>query len=206
MLIVFILAAAIPSLVYLFRHAGQPAQASQGPALIKTAATALLALGGLVAGAPWLIVAGLALGALGDYALARPGDRAFLAGMVAFGLGHLAYAAAFWTGHPGPWWAVALVLALVGSTEGWLAPRVPPALALPVRVYIGLIAMMGVAALCQPAGPVLAGVAMFLASDTLLAWEKFVARAPVRAVSWAVWVLYWGGQALILWGAMGGLS
>lgn len=61
--------------------------------LVKTASVACLALAALAAGAPPAIAAGLALGALGDWFLSRPGDRAFLAGMAAFGAGHLAYAA-----------------------------------------------------------------------------------------------------------------
>ena len=44
----------------------------------------------------WPMALGLALGALGDFALSRRGQAAFLAGMAAFALGHLAYAAAFW--------------------------------------------------------------------------------------------------------------
>ena len=199
-------AAAIPSALYLVRHAGAPVQPGWTTALTKTAATALLAAGAVAGGAPGAVVAGLALGAAGDLALARPGDRAFLAGMAAFGLGHLAYALAFWTGAPGPWWAVAAVLALAASTEVWLLPRVPGPLRLPVRVYAGLIAVMGVAALCQPWGATLVGAALFLLSDTLLAWDRFVARAPVPAVGRAVWLSYWSGQALILWGATSGLS
>ena len=62
---------------------------------MKTASVALLALAGWMLGAPAWIVAGLALGALGDFALARPGTAAFLAGMAAFALGHLAYAGGF---------------------------------------------------------------------------------------------------------------
>ncbi|MCB6178661.1 lysoplasmalogenase [Rhodobacter sp. Har01] len=198
--------AVIPALVYLLWHAGRPPQPGLAAALVKTASTALLALGGLVAGAPAAIVAGLAFGALGDFALARPGERAFLAGMAAFGAGHLAYAMAFWTGDPGPWWAVGAVLALAGSTEVWLAPRVPRPMRWPVRAYVGLIAAMGVAALCQSGSAVLAGVGLFLLSDTLLAWEKFVAGNPVRLASRAVWVCYCSGQALILWGGTTGLS
>jgi uncharacterized membrane protein YhhN len=165
-----------------------------------------LALGGLIAGAPAAITAGLALGALGDFALARPGQRAFLAGMAAFGLGHLAYATALWTGAAGPWWAVLAVLALAASTELWLAPRLPAPLKAPVRAYVGLIALMGVAALGQPGAAVRAGAALFLASDAVLAWQKFVAPRPQPAAARAVWLLYWSGQALILWGAAHGLS
>ena len=35
--------------------------------------------------------------AAGDFLLSRPGQKMFLAGMVAFAAGHLAYIAGFWT-------------------------------------------------------------------------------------------------------------
>jgi uncharacterized membrane protein YhhN len=206
MLWAFIAAAAVPALVYLLRHAGAPPRPGWSAAAVKTAATALLALGGMAAGAPVAITAGLALGALGDLALARPGERAFLAGMAAFGLGHLAYAGAFWTGAPGPGWAVAAVLALAASTEAWLAPRLPAGLRGPVRAYVVLIAAMGVAALCQPPGAGLAGAGLFLLSDTLLAVERFVLTRPAPALGRAVWASYWAGQALILAAGASGLS
>ena len=64
---------------------------SEPAMLTKTAAVAALALAGRLGGVPTLIVAGLALGACADFCLSRPGKVAFLAGMGAFGLGHLAY-------------------------------------------------------------------------------------------------------------------
>ncbi len=67
-------------------------------AAVKAASTGLLALVLLLAAGAgggwfWLMPLGLALGAAGDLFLALRGPRLFLAGMAAFGLGHLAYAA-----------------------------------------------------------------------------------------------------------------
>jgi uncharacterized membrane protein YhhN len=192
------------ALVTLVAHAGRGTR-GWGASVIKTASVALLALAGLAGGAPGAVVLGLALGAAGDFFLSRPGDRAFVAGMVAFGAGHLAYAAALWHGTPGPVWAVGALLALALSTEAWLAPHTG-ALRQPVRAYVALIAAMGLAALSGAAPLALAGAVLFLASDTLLALERFVLADPGlrgrRAVGLAIWASYWGGQALILAGTL----
>jgi uncharacterized membrane protein YhhN len=75
---------------------------------------------------------GLALGALGDLCLALKGERLFLAGVAAFGLGHLAYAGGFLLRSGelgfdglsvGEGLALAGLAGLLVSTEVWLAPR-----------------------------------------------------------------------------------
>ena len=172
--------------------------------LVKTGAVAALALAALPLGAPGLIAAGLALGAVGDFFLSRPGTRAFLAGMGAFACGHLAYAAAFCT--PGPMPPVAAILALLVlalSTELWLAPRTG-GLRQPVRAYVVVIVLMALAALTLPAAArlALAGALLFLLSDLLLALDLFVVTggAVKRLLAPALWAAYWSGQALILAG------
>lgn len=168
---------------------------------VKTGSTALLALAGLVAGAPGWITAGLALGALGDFALSRPGERAFLAGMVAFALGNLAYVAHLVPlAQHLPLIPALAMLALALSTERWLSPHTG-ALRWPVRGYLVIITAMMLAALALPAQARLlqAGAALFVASDLLLAIHTF--RQPAPALARALWPAYWGGQALILMGA-----
>lgn len=187
---------------------------------VKTGATALLAA--LAALAPaaggwfWLIPLGLALGALGDLFLALGGTRWFLAGVAAFGLGHLAYAGGFlWRSAglgfdglaPGEGLALACLAGLLVSTELWLAPRTG-ALRQPVRSYVGLIGLMGVAALLLPDHPgqgwLRLGAGLFILSDLMLALQLFV----VKGQEWRdrlrlmLWPAYWVGQALIAWGAM----
>lgn len=172
---------------------------------VKTIPVAALALAGAVSGAPAPIVLGLALGAGGDFFLSRPGERAFLYGMAAFGAGHLAYGVAFLDPTrigeamiPG-----LILLALAASTELWLAPRTG-ALRGPVRAYVIVISAMALAAFTLPParGAALAGTLLFLASDLLLALERFVlGSGRVKGVlSRALWAAYWSGQALILLG------
>ncbi len=179
---------------------------------VKTGSVAALALAAPGLSAPWAITLGLALGAVGDFCLSRPGERAFLAGMGAFAAGHLAYLAAF-VGFgatlPGAG-AILGLLVLGASTELWLAPRTG-ALRWPVRGYVLIILAMALAALGLPPegfagqGLVLLGALSFVASDLILAVEMFVLpEGRLRQIARRVlWVLYWGGQALILWGARG---
>jgi uncharacterized membrane protein YhhN len=203
---------------YWLLYAAREEKGAAGAA-VKTAATALLAV--LAAAAPleggfWLIALGLALGSLGDMFLALGGVQRFLLGVAAFGLGHLAYAAALvWRsadlgldGLTGAEVAVLVgLLALLASTEVWLAPRTAD-LRQPVRAYVGLIGLMGVVAVLVPAQPgqgwLRLGAGLFLLSDLLLALQLFV----VKGQDWrlrlalALWPAYWAGQALILYGAL----
>lgn len=180
---------------------------SLGKSVVKTASVAALVLVGLLADAPGLIVMGLALGAFGDLALSLAGTRAFLAGMAAFAAGHLCYAAAFLelgAGIP-PGAAILALLALGASTEVWLAPHTG-ALRWPVRGYVAVIVAMALAATGLPAGwtALTLGVLAFVASDLVLALEMFVLRdRALKAVAKRLlWVLYWGGQALIVLGSL----
>ncbi len=188
-------------------------------AAVKAASTGALALilWHLSPGLPlfWLWAAGMTLGALGDWCLARRGEALFLAGMAAFGLGHLAYAAAMLAFAAGPDFArlslpeggaLAVLVALLLSTEVWLAPRTGR-LRWPVRAYVLLIGLMGVAAILLPAGPgkgvLRLGAALFLLSDLLLSIRLFVTGDPARQrlLSLTLWPAYWCGQALIAYGA-----
>ncbi len=192
-------------------HAGRDDSARAS--LLKTLATALLALIALFSAAPGPIAAGLALGALGDMALSRPGRRMFLLGVAAFAAGHLAYIAAFagfgLASAPGggALLAIVLVLALLGSAERWLAPHAGD-LRWQVWGYGLIIGSMAVCAILLPAMPgrdaLRAGAALFLASDVLLALRMFRLHDPRQQLlaSLVVWPLYWGGQALILLGAL----
>ncbi|MFN4172433.1 MAG: lysoplasmalogenase family protein [Pseudorhodobacter sp.] len=177
---------------------------------VKTAAVAGLALTALAAGAPLAVTVGLALGAAGDLALSRPGQRAFLVGMAAFALGHLAYALWFLGAATPPdalrLLAMAGLVALTLSTRHWLLPHAG-ALAPAVAAYVGVICLMGLAALASANIVALSGAALFILSDLLLAIALFRPVQPGmrRALSVALWPAYWGGQALILAGALGGV-
>lgn len=204
------------SLAYWLRWTTAEATSLTG-ALTKAASTGTMALWGATAGAPSYAILGLALGSVGDFCLARRGERAFLSGMAAFALGHLAYAlglllqgSAFESSAPTFGRAVAaLGLAVVVlSTEVWLAPRTG-ALRWPVRGYVLVIGLMGLAALALPAHPgntsaamIRLGAALFILSDVLLALRLFVMRSGpgARGLSLTLWPAYWAGQMLILVG------
>lgn len=184
-----------------------PVDKGMAGALVKTAAVGALAVLALWLDQPWLVVAGLALGALGDFALARPGEAWFLAGMAAFALGHLAYVIQL-AGLPqttgiAVWLVWAGVAALVLWALAWLAPRAG-ALRWPVSVYALIIgAMAGFALILGPGMAVLKwGAVLFVASDLMLSFRLFVVQqaATKRRLDLALWPAYWGGQALILWG------
>ena len=195
-------AGAALALLYWAGFAGGPPSVPKSA--VKTGSVLALALAGTAAGAPGLVVAGLALGAAGDLFLSRAGTVAFLAGMAAFAAGHLAYGAEFLAPGVRPPAIPALALiALALSTEAWLAPRTG-ALRWPVRGYVAVITLMALAALTLPSSrwPALLGALLFLASDLLLALELFVLPGGglKRAAGRALWAAYWSGQALILWG------
>ena len=212
--------ALVAAVVYGLRFAARAEKGRIG-AGVKAASTGLLvpalALAGQASGGWfWLVPLGLALGALGDLCLALKGERLFLAGVAAFGLGHLAYAGGFLlrSGElgfdglsAGEGLALAGLAGLLLSTEVWLAPRTRT-LRGPVRGYVALIGMMGLAAVLLPVaagqGWLRLGAALFILSDLMLAVQMFVSRDQRirRVLALMLWPAYWGGQALIAWGAL----
>jgi uncharacterized membrane protein YhhN len=151
------------------------------------------------------VLAGLVLSLAGDVALMWPREG-FLAGLVSFLLAHLAYLWAFTRGgvrlaaRPLPFVAYGLIAALI-LWQLW--PGVPAALRLPVLAYVLCLASMaaqaGVVALVARGTPHAArartlalGGALFLASDSLLAINKFAAALPLSGL----WILltYWLAQ------------
>lgn len=181
------------------------APASGLKSAVKTGAVAALALLGFGLGAPGPVIAGLALGAIGDFCLSRPGERAFLAGMGAFAAGHLAYFLWFLRlGAGAPPLGAALGVALLGIVAlFFIAPRAG-ALRVPVSAYVGVILAMVLAALGVPGHPLAtAGALVFMASDLVLALELFVLGPDLRRpAAYLVWALYWPAQALILAAAL----
>jgi uncharacterized membrane protein YhhN len=190
----------------------------RGPSWIKTVVKAVPLLAFAVAAqvnfANPLIVVALALSALGDIALSRPGERAFLAGLAAFAAAHLAYALMFSGLLSGkdpsrlldvPLLPALALAALAVSTEFWLAPHAG-ALRGAVRAYVVLITLMGLTALSLPPERALAvwGAFAFILSDLLLAIQIFRMGPASRGqvpVSVLLWLLYVAGQAAILAGA-----
>ncbi|RWR46994.1 lysoplasmalogenase [Sinirhodobacter ferrireducens] len=199
----FLIAAALAAL-YLLRFAA--AMESWPKTVTKTLSVLLLAVIALRAGAPVLLSLGLMLGALGDFCLSRPGRGMFLAGMAGFAAGHLAYLALFLVlgaGAPPLLPTLALLLGAAAAVL-WIAPRAE-GMVVPVRGYIVVIAAMALAALGLSGAPRLVlGALVFVASDFVLALQRFV-LAPGRgaqAAAYLVWALYWPAQVLILAGGL----
>jgi uncharacterized membrane protein YhhN len=144
--------------------------------------------------------AGLALSALGDALLIPAGaGRAFLAGMAAFALAHLAYAAAcLELGVDRRALAIggAIGLPVFVATWRWLGPRVQPALRAPVGVYTALVIAMALLACAATARgapwPLAAGGLAFATSDLSVARERFVAPSFAN-VAWGL-PLYFAAQ------------
>lgn len=171
--------------------------------ILKTIPIAALAVLAAFIGAPLLLVLALGFSALGDLALSRDGERAFMAGLGAFLLAHIFYVPLLFgvgEGFAGwRWAALAGACAYAAMVARWLWPHLGPMRA-PVAVYMIAIVAMGAAALTAPPAlwPVMLGAALFIVSDTVLAAETFVfAAAPRRWTAPVVWSTYYAGQALI---------
>jgi uncharacterized membrane protein YhhN len=142
----------------------------------------------------------LALGAAGDVALLGPGETAFTAGLVSFLAGHLAWIAAL-RQRPGggylrarPALAVPHVAAF-GAMNAYLWKRTGPN-RIPVLVYSAALLAMSLTALDSGSPRTAAGGALFLASDTLLALEKF-GGLQLPAHEGLVMATYTTAQALL---------
>lgn len=201
LIVLGLIAAAIYALV--FCHRGPSAWKT----LVKSIPMPAFALAAAVSfGSPAVILA-LVFSAVGDVALSRNGERAFLIGLIGFALAHLVYVGHFLSlsgGLTAPVWGVAALVLLAASTELWLAPHTGT-MKWPVRIYVTLITAMGVTALGLPGMPLaVIGAFAFLASDTILAMQLFrmsdMSRWQ-RPASVALWLLYAGGQFAILAGA-----
>jgi uncharacterized membrane protein YhhN len=154
------------------------------------------------AGYRLLVAAGLLCSMAGDIWLLF--ERHFGRGLASFLVAHLFYIAAFVPalgGTAGAWFVI-VPLALYGSVLlGYLWPHLG-GVRLPVLAYVSVIALMVVcAAMRAPAVPLqtgalaLVGALFFLASDSLLAIDRF-ARPFGSAVA-AVMVTYYTAQTLI---------
>jgi uncharacterized membrane protein YhhN len=180
----------------------------------KTASVGLLALLSLLEGGPWLLTTALAFCATGDFFLAIEDrdERFFLAGLAAFLIGHLAYVALFFalpvSPEPLPVIAKVAIGAAMLTISGGMALRLWRAagdLRIAVMVYIAAILAMGMAAMSNGNGMIIAGAASFMVSDTILAAERFLLTdgAPGRQfASPVVWITYFAAQVLILFGVL----
>jgi uncharacterized membrane protein YhhN len=143
-------------------------------------------------------VAALVLSLLGDVFLMLPRDL-FVPGLASFLLAHVAYVIGLRLhGGSAAEWALAGIavaavdVVLARPVLGAVRSRHPELLP-PVAAYMVVISTMVAAALATGVALAAAGAVLFFASDTLIAWNRFV-----RPKAWgplAIMVTYHLGQA-----------
>ena len=150
-----------------------------------------------------LILLGLLLSLLGDVLLIPEGQpRTFRAGVLAFGSGHVAFAAAFLSQHLSMTWLIVsgvLLLAGLWAVWRWLQPTLPADMRIPVSAYLVVIGAMSALA-CAFAGAggpltVAVGALAFTASDVSVARDRFI-RHEFSNRAWGL-PLYYGAQLLL---------
>lgn len=182
-------------------------------AAFKASSIVLLAAIAAVARSRLLSTA-LVFGAAGDIALAL-GRESFVAGAIAFLLGHLCYIALFWRAGGGIGALkqplrlgamAALIVAAIAATR-LIVPRDTP-LFVPLAIYSTVLTAMAASTFTLPAPRwlAMAGAVLFFVSDGFVAANMFHPIANPNAAYWtsfAGWMLYWAGQAGLCIGALG---
>jgi len=150
-----------------------------------------------------IILIGLILGAIGDVCLLGKAKKFFIAGLVSFLLGHVAYVVAFSSlpiSVPQTLIAAAVVAAVMVAIARWVFPHAPD-MRVPIGVYMLVIAAMCAVAIGAGAAgapwmiPV--GAVMFTASDISVVRDRFVAPGFVNRL-WGL-PLYYAAQLIIAW-------
>jgi uncharacterized membrane protein YhhN len=152
-----------------------------------------------------LLVTALAASLVGDVLLLPPGR--LLPGLIAFLVGHVAYALAFAQLDGSALWLLAGIVAAVavGLTAGrrLVAAARPRGMAGPVAAYLAVISAMAITATRTGDPLAIVGAWLFVASDAMLGYGQFVVgraadgRAP-RPLRMGVITTYHVGQALLL--------
>jgi len=157
-----------------------------------------------------ICLTGALLGSVcGDILLDLPYANLFIFGLVAFLVGHLFYTVLFfWYAKSPDGFAKVMMAGLVlfAGVMIWIFRGIAPALYGPVVLYIVVIITMSIGALLVPAENRLLfwGALLFIASDVVLALNKFLVAVPYGRVinislyfiaqfmiimaAWAIWV------------------
>lgn len=150
---------------------------------------------------PWFVAA-LVLSLAGDVLLMLPSEQ-FVAGLSAFLAAHLCYIVGFWTNGPElvPFVISAVVVALViGSLGRRILPGVrrhDRALVAPVAAYMAVIGVMVATALAVGNPIAAVGAALFAASDTMIAWDRFLGPFAGSGV-WIMTTYHLGQAGLVV--------
>jgi len=156
----------------------------------------------------WLVV-GAVFGLVGDVALLGRGEGAFMAGLGAFAIGHLAYAvAAVGLGFDATWAVPGLVFMggllafrFVTRTYPGAVAHGGPVLGGAVLFYAAVISAMVVTAWGTTVPLAAAGAVLFAISDWILGHRRFAGPLPGGRL--AIMVPYHVGQALLILGIAG---
>lgn len=166
-----------------------------------------------------LVAIGMTLGFVGDLFMAKPilrNDSYIFGGIGAFGLGHIAYIAAFLTlagrlglDAPAVRWGALIALWIVGAVFWYIVvlrgaekPSTLHWAALPYALLLATTAGLAGGLALQEARfiPIALGALLFLTSDLILAARLFN-NAYFRMIDDWVWLTYGPAQMLIVYGA-----
>jgi uncharacterized membrane protein YhhN len=153
-----------------------------------------------------IVLGGLILGAIGDVCLLGSGKKSFIAGLVSFLLGHVAYVVAFSSLSISPLAALTAAIVMAAfmvAVARWVFPHAPD-MRIPIGVYMLVIAAMCVVAIgAGVAGApwmIPVGALMFTASDIAVVRDRFVAPGFANRL-WGL-PLYYAAQLIIAWSIM----
>jgi uncharacterized membrane protein YhhN len=153
-----------------------------------------------------IVLTGLILGAVGDVCLLGKPKQYFIAGLVSFLLGHVAYVIAFASldmSAPHALIAAIAMAAVMVLVAKCVFPHAPD-MRVPIGIYMLVIAAMCAVAIgAGGAGApwmIPVGALMFTASDIAVVRDRFVAPGFVNRL-WGL-PLYYAAQLIIAWSIM----
>jgi uncharacterized membrane protein YhhN len=185
-------------------HSGLPLALTVPLKLIPVAL--LISLAWHSPGAPRFLFVALLFSAGGDALLALPLENGFVLGLASFLLAQLAYAAGFLSQRqlpPSPGALVRLLLILAyGTGLGMVLIPATGSLQWPVSAYLlAIMAMTCAAAVHRSHALILfLGAAVFVASDSMIAIDRFL--APFDGARYAIMATYYAAQGLLTWGVL----
>ena len=152
-----------------------------------------------------IMVVGLVLSWFGDLFLSYNGRTPFVAGLVAFLAGHVAYVTAFSNRGLGDQFYIPVIGVIIVAipVARWLLPTVPKELKGPVIAYMTVISAMVATAVSTNTMAadwrIPVGAIAFYLSDIGVARERFARPGLINRMVGLP--LYFGGQLLLAWAA-----